>query len=323
MSITTAVIVVAGFGTRFAPATKEQPKEMFPIMNKPIVHHIVEQLSDAGIESFILVMRPNENTTQRYFARNLVYEAHLKKKGKQELLAEFERINNFGHFANTTQDHQKGDGHALLKAIFDRSKNESFLVVFPDFLVKPEEKIFSRMLAAYDEYYAPIVAMDTAPIEELSNYGVLGFDDQTSNRVRRITQLVEKPKRVEDAPSQCFSIGYTIVTSDLIKYLRRVESTVDDGEIRIADALTKMLEDGKEVYGVQLKEKGYDCGQPEGWLEANIDFALKGPDQDRVREMLLKKCQQVNLLQEAQAAIEHGSGSDQAETVFQTGWHSD
>lgn len=305
MSITTAVIVVAGFGTRFAPATKEQPKEMFPIMNKPIVHHIVEQLSDAGIESFILVMRPNENTTQRYFNRNPVYEAHLKKKNKQELLAEFERINNFGHFMSATQDHQRGDGHALLEAVFKRSGTESFLVVFPDFLVKPEEKIFSRMLAAFDEHYAPIVAMDTAPESELSNYGVLGFDEtyESTSGVRKISRLVEKPSRVEDAPSQCFSIGYTIVTSDLIKRLRRVESTVSDGEIRIADALTKMLEEGKDVYGIQLKERGYDCGQPEGWLEANIDFALKGPDRDRVREMLLKKCQQVNLLQEARQTI--------------------
>ena len=316
MSITTAVIVVAGFGTRFAPATKEQPKEMFPIMNKPIVHHIVEQLSDAGIESFILVTRPNENTTQRYFARNTVYEAHLKKKNKQELLTEFERINNFGHFTSTTQDHQKGDGHALLEGIFNRSKTESFLVVFPDFLVKPEEKIFSRMLAAFDEHYAPIVAMDTAPVEELRNYGVLGFGEENSSRVKRITRLVEKPARLEDAPSQSFSIGYTIVTPDLVTYLRSVESTVNDGEIRIADALTKMLEDEKQVYGVQLKERGYDCGQPEGWLEANIDFALKGPDQDRVREMLLKKCQQVNLLQEVRETIEQNP--PQAQTSIES-----
>ena len=293
MSIKTAVIVVAGFGTRFAPATKEQPKEMFPIGNKPIVHHIVEQLADAGIESFILVTRPNEHTTQRYFARNSTYENHLRKKGKTELLAEFEKISSLGHFSSTPQDEQLGDGHALLEGLFNRSRTESYMVVFPDFLVRPDEKIFSRMLAAFDEHYAPIIAMDEAPVEELGNYGVLGFEDVASP-VKKISRLVEKPKHPNEAPSRCFSIGYTIVTPELISYLLKAKSTVSDGEIRIADALSQMLQDGKDVYGIQLKNRGYDCGQPAGLLRANIDFALRGPDGAEIEEMLLEICTELS-----------------------------
>jgi UTP--glucose-1-phosphate uridylyltransferase len=297
MPITTAIIVVAGFGTRFAPATKEQPKEMFPIGNKPIVHWIVEQLSDAGVKHFILVTRPNENTTPKYFARNTSYETHLNKQNKKKLLREFEMITELGHFSTTTQDYQNGDGDAFLKGIENRSP-EPYIVVFPDFLVKPEEKIFTRLIDAYRTHRCPIIAMDEVPNEQLNNYGVIGFEEVKNSSTYKINKFVEKPKNLKDAPSNCVSIGYSIVTPDLVNYLKTTVSSVGDGEIRIADALVNMVADGKDVRGIKLKQNGYDCGQPRGWLKANIDFMLNSDDREEIITMLKDTVSELNLEKE-------------------------
>ena len=272
--INTAILCIAGYGTRFLPATYRQPKEMLPIGRTPIAHLVVKQISEAGIKDFRLITRNGTHATFDYFGRNPNVVNHLKKSGKEELLKEVLEIPEMGRFYSVQQDEQKGDGHALLCGI-PETVSEPFLVAFPDYIVRDDERIFVKMIDAYRKYRCPIVAVNQVPMEQVHKYGVVAVNREPGHMTMQITDFVEKPKSPELAPSNLINIGYMIVTPDLISYLRRAQSTVNDGEIRIADALTKMVKDGKKVRAIEVEQGGYDCGQPIGWAEANVDFNLQ------------------------------------------------
>ena len=280
MAIRKAIFVVAGFGTRFLPITKSVPKEMLSIVDKPIIQYLVEEAVECGIEDIIFVTGRGKNSIENHFDKSYELEQTLVEKNKQELLEEVEKISKLANFAYVRQPIQKGDGHALLCAKPFIDPNESVLVVFPDYLMPKTNKTFAKMIEMHQKTREIVLATDFVPMEEVSKYGVLKFksmeDGENSENVE-LEGFVEKPS-LENAPSNLINNGYAIITPEVWKYLENTESTAGDGEIRVADAFVKLLEDNKKIFAVKPTKKGYDCGTKIGFLKATVDLALERSD---------------------------------------------
>ena len=282
-----AIFVVAGSGSRFLPYTKAQAKEMLPIVDKPIIQYLVEEAVEAGIKEIIFVTAKGKESIENHFDRSLDLEHNLEKKGKTEMLNQVQAVSNLAQFSYVRQSEPLGDGHALLCARPWIGTDESVLMVFPDYIMPRSNQTFAKLIAAYEKYKQVIIGTDFVDEEEVCKYGVMSFHDTADKDAVRIRSFVEKPKTKKDAPSNMINNGYGIITPDLWAYLEDV-AIIKNGiisEIRVADAYTKMLEDGKLIYGIKSEKMGYDCGQPLGFLKAVIDFAL---EREELREDLLK-----------------------------------
>ena len=277
MSITKAIFCVAGFGTRFLPATKAQPKEMLPIVDKPIIQYLVEEAVEAGIQDIIFVTGRGKANIENHFDKSFELETSLVEKGKHKLVEEVEKISKLANFAYVRQPIQKGDGHALLCAKPFVDPNESILVIFPDYLMPKQNKSIARMIEVYRQHLEIVICGDIVPESEVSNYGVMAYEPTTDDKLVRVTQFVEKPK-LGEAPSNLINNGYGIITPEFWKYMSNAESTAGDGEIRIADVYVKMVQDGKQIYATIPDKPGYDCGQKLGFLKATVDIALSRED---------------------------------------------
>jgi UTP--glucose-1-phosphate uridylyltransferase len=272
MPIKKAIFVVAGFGTRFLPATKAQPKEMLPIVEKPIIQYLVEEAVDAGITEIVFVTGRGKQSIENHFDTSFELERILAQKGKTELLKSVQKISNMANFAYVRQPQQKGDGHALLCAEPYIETDESVLVVFPDYLMHKSTKGIQKIIDIYNKYQQPVVCGDIVPDDQTHLYGVMDFDKIDNNGAVKVKGFVEKPKT--NAPSNLISAGYFVITPEIIKLLQKTESKHDDGEIRIADALVDYLENDGELYAFQPEIGGYDCGTFLGFLKATVDFGL-------------------------------------------------
>jgi UTP--glucose-1-phosphate uridylyltransferase len=274
--VTKAIFVVAGFGTRFLPATKAQPKEMLPIVNKPIIQYLVEEAVEAGIKEIIFVTGRGKTAIENHFDMSYELEDILNKKGKTKVLSEVKAISDMAKFAYVRQPVQKGDGHAILCAKPFVDDNEPVLMIFPDYLMPKSNNTIQKMIAAYDQNEKTIIATDEVPMSKVSDYGVLSFDTTDNTGVVKVNKFVEKPK-VEEAPSNLINTGYAILTPETWNYLFEATDSVGDGEIRVADAWIKMLNDNHEIYAVKPDKTGYDCGSVIGFLKATVDFGLEDP----------------------------------------------
>jgi UTP--glucose-1-phosphate uridylyltransferase len=272
MPIKKAIFVVAGFGTRFLPATKAQPKEMLPIVEKPIIQYLVEEAVDAGITEIVFVTGRGKQSIENHFDTSFELERILAQKGKTELLNSVQKISNMANFAYVRQPQQKGDGHALLCAEPYIETDESVLVIFPDYLMHKSTKGIQNIIDIYNKYQQPVVCGDIVPDDQTHLYGVMDFDKIDSSGAVKVKGFVEKPKT--NAPSNLISAGYFVITPEIIKLLQKTESKHDDGEIRIADALVDYLENNGELYAFQPEIGGYDCGTFLGFLKATVDFGL-------------------------------------------------
>lgn len=277
MSVKKAVFCVAGFGTRFLPATKAQPKEMLPIVDKPIIQYLVEEAVSAGIEDIIFVTGRGKTSIENHFDKSFELESTLVEKGKHKLVDQVNKISKLAHFAYVRQPIQKGDGHALLCAKPFIDPTEPVLVIFPDYLMPAENKTLTKMIEIYREFRAPVIAADSVPHNKVSSYGVMDFEQTDEAYLVKVKKFVEKPKQ-KDAPSNLINAGYYIITPEVMKYLSLCESSVGDGEIRVADAIVNMVNDGKEVFALKPDINGYDCGDKIGFLKATVDMALKRED---------------------------------------------
>jgi UTP--glucose-1-phosphate uridylyltransferase len=277
MAIKKAIFVVAGFGTRFLPATKAQPKEMLPIVDKPIIQYLVEEATEAGIEEIIFITGRGKNSIENHFDKGFELEITLSQKNKLELLKEVQKIDELAHFAYVRQPEQKGDGHALLCARPFIDPNESILVVFPDYLMPKSNKSIRKIIEIYNEKRDPVICADSVPREHVSKYGVIDFEPTENEDIVKVNAFVEKPE-VEKAPSNLINAGYFIITPEVIKYLENSQSTAGDGEIRVADALVAMTQDNKPIYALKPQKPGYDCGDKIGFLKATVDIALQRKD---------------------------------------------
>lgn len=276
-SIKKAVFVVAGFGTRFLPATKAQPKEMLPIVDKPIIQYLVEEAVEAGITEIIFVTGRGKSSIENHFDRSVELGVILAEKKKFEILKEMEKISDLCNFAYVRQPAANGDGAALLCAKPFLDPQEPILVVYPDYLMPKENQSLKTIIDIYNKYQQPVICGDIVPKDKVSSYGVIDYTSTEDASVVKAKKFVEKPK-VEEAPSNLISAGYFVITPEVIAVLEKSSSTTSDGEIRLADAFVQITQEGKDLYVYKPNLPGYDCGSIIGFLKATVALGLEKQD---------------------------------------------
>jgi len=268
------VIPAAGFGTRFLPATKAQPKEMLPIVDKPIIQYVVEQAVCAGIPQVIIVTGWHKRAIEDHFDKHFELEARLEKDGKLELLEQVKRISNLADFIYVRQKEPLGNGHAVLVAK-DVVGDEPFLVMWGDEFFKSEPPASQQLIAAYEKYDKPVIAGIRIQRSDLSKYGIADVTP-VENNIFKINKIVEKPK-ISEAPSDLATHGSYLFTPDIFEILEHLKPG-KSGEIWIADAIDELISK-RDVYAVELKNaKYYDCGSKISYLKAVIDYGLEHED---------------------------------------------
>ena len=273
MRIRKAILPAAGLGTRFLPATKAQPKEMLPIVDKPTIQYVVEEAVASGIQDIIIVTGRGKNAIEDHFDRSLELEIALERQGKDEQLQEIQRISELTSFCYIRQKEPLGLGHAILvaKALVG---NEPFAVLLGDDIIDAEVPCLRQMMSAFERHRAPIIAVQQVPREETSSYGIIDHKS-VEDSLYQILDLVEKPSP-ETAPSDLAIIGRYILTPDIFEAL---EHTLPDekGEIQLTNGL-KLLLRTQAIYGLAFHGRRYDAGSKLGFLKATVQFALKRPD---------------------------------------------
>jgi UTP--glucose-1-phosphate uridylyltransferase len=269
-----AVFPAAGLGTRFLPATKASPKEMLPLVDKPLIQYSVEEAVASGIESILIVTGREKSSIENHFDISYELEDLLQEKGKTEFFEQVRAISDLCRISYTRQKQALGLGHAIYQAK-DFSENEPFAVLLADDVVDAETPALRQMIDVFEEYDAPVLATMQVAGEAISRFGVIDAEEVAPN-VFRIKDMVEKPK-FEDAPSDLAIIGRYILTPDVFDAIERTEKGAG-GEIQITDAMRLMLKEGKPFYAVKLEGNRHDAGDKLGFLIATVEFALKRED---------------------------------------------
>lgn len=272
-AIRKAVFPAAGLGTRFLPATKAQPKEMLPLVDKPIIQYGVEEAVASGIDNIILVTGRGKNAIEDHFDVAVELESFLEAKGKTEQLAEIRKISSLFSVAYVRQGEPLGLGHAVLMAA-PLVGQEPFAVVLADDVIDASPPALQQMIDVFHERRAPVLCVERVPMEDVSSYGVIA-GDEVAPGVFRITDLVEKPPR-EQAPSDLAIIGRYILTPDIFRELEGVEND-RTGEIQLTNGLKALLK-RRPIYACQVKGVRHDTGNKLGYLKAMVYFALQRPD---------------------------------------------
>jgi UTP--glucose-1-phosphate uridylyltransferase len=264
-----AIFPAGGLGTRFLPATKASPKEMLPIVDKPMIQYAIEEARACGIEEFIIITGKYKRAIEDHFDSAFELEESLKRAGKKRLLEEINRLNHL-NFAYIRQKAAIGLGHAIYCAK-PFVKDEPFAVLLSDDIIDPDVLLLQDMINLYRELKSPILALQQVPMSDINRYGVVdGIREKDS--VYRIKNLVEKPK-ITDAPSDMAIIGRYILTPDIFEILEGI-GPGKNGEIQLTDALFGLLKK-RPIYGYLFSGKRYDAGDKIGYLKATIDLALK------------------------------------------------
>ncbi len=276
MKVRKAIFPVAGLGTRFLPATKSSPKEMLPLIDKPLVQYVVEEAVAAGIEQIIFVTGRTKRSIEDHFDSSPELESHLEEKGKDETLQEVRDLADLVDIFYVRQKKALGLGHAILCAR-DFIGNEPFAVLLGDDIIDAATPCLRQLLDVYSEYKGSVLALEQVPMEQISSYGCVAVNRLT-DRVMEVTDMVEKPKR-EEAPSDLAIIGRYVLTPAIFPILENQEPG-RGGEIQLTDAIRRLSRD-ETVYGCLFEGLRHDCGDKLGFLKATVDLALK---RDEFRE---------------------------------------
>jgi len=281
-----AVFPAAGLGTRFLPATKAQPKEMLPLVDKPIIQYGVEEALAAGCDQIIMVTGRGKSAIEDYFDHSYELEHMLEHRGQTELLGIVRQISDMIHVAYVRQKEALGLGHAVLMAR-ELVGDEPFAVLLADDVIDAQVPVLKQMMAAFEETRCSVIATQVVEGPSISAYGVIEakpVNGRFAGKLHEITNLVEKPKP-EDAPSNLAVIGRYILTPKIFAVLDRTPLG-PGGELQLTDALKLLLQEEK-IYGFTFEGKRHDTGNKLGFLKATIEFALKRPDLgDGLREYL-------------------------------------
>jgi UTP--glucose-1-phosphate uridylyltransferase len=268
-----AVFPAAGLGTRFLPATKAQPKEMLPLVDKPIIQYGVEEAVASGVDNIILVTGRGKNAIEDHFDVSVELETFLEARGKTDQLDEIRKISNLINFSYVRQGEPLGLGHAVLvtKALVG---DEPFAVILGDDVIDATPPALQQMIDVFEDVQGPVLAIERVPKEDVSAYGIIDAEEIRPG-VYRIRDMVEKPPRNE-APSDLAIIGRYILTPDIFPAL---EATVTDrtGEIQLTNGLRRLLKE-RPVYGCRIDGVRHDTGNKLGFLKAVVYFALRRPD---------------------------------------------
>lgn len=273
MKVRKAIIPAAGLGTRFLPATKAQPKEMLPIVDKPTIQYIVEEAIESGIEDIIIVTGRNKRSIEDHFDKSLELEIELQKTGKEELLSLVKDISNLVDIHYIRQKEPKGLGHAIHCA---RSfvGNEPFAVLLGDDIVEAEKPCLKQLIDIYNEYKTTVLGVQHVPNEDVSRYGIVDCK-LIEDRVYKVKDLIEKPER-NRAPSDVAILGRYILTPKIFNSLENLTPGAG-GEIQLTDALRELVK-AEAIYAYDFTGKRYDVGNKLGYLQATVEFALKDND---------------------------------------------
>jgi UTP--glucose-1-phosphate uridylyltransferase len=270
-----AVFPAAGLGTRFLPATKAQPKEMLPLVDKPIIQYGVEEALASGINNMILVTGRGKNAIEDHFDVSVELETFLESRGKTELLAEIRKISNLINFSYVRQGEPLGLGHAVLVTRM-LVGNEPFAVILGDDVIDADPPALQQMIDVFHEVEGPVLAIEEVPRENVSSYGIIDAEEVRPG-VYRIRDLVEKPP-LEQAPSNLAIIGRYILTPDIFPALEETAKVRDrTGEIQLTNGLRRLLKQ-RPIYGCKVNGVRHDTGNKLGFLKAVVYFALRRPD---------------------------------------------
>jgi len=273
MKVKKAVFPVAGMGTRFLPATKSSPKEMLPLIDKPLVQYVVEEAVDSGIEQILFVTGRGKRAIEDHFDISIELETHLLEKGKNKTLRAVREIADLVDIFYVRQKMAMGLGHAILCAK-DFVGNEPFAVLLGDDIIDSERPCLRQLLDTFDVYNSSVLALEKVPMENISSYGCVQAQP-ISERIFEILDMVEKPKR-EEAPSDMAIIGRYVLTPRIFGILEQQEPG-KGGEIQLTDAILTLSKEEK-VYGCLFEGLRHDCGDKLGFLKATVDMALKRPE---------------------------------------------
>ena len=268
-----AVFPAAGLGTRFLPATKASPKEMLPLVDKPLIQYGVEEAVASGIESILIVTGRGKSAIEDHFDISFELEHTLRERGKNELLEHARSVSELARISYVRQKEALGLGHAILQAR-DFVADEPFAVVLPDDIMDCETPALKQMLKVYEEYDAPVLGTMQVQGEAISRFGVIDAEE-VSDGVYKINDMVEKPPFAE-APSDLAIIGRYILTPDIFDEIERTQRGAG-GEIQITDAMRLLLK-RRPFYAVRFEGTRHDAGDKLGFLIATVEFALKRPD---------------------------------------------
>jgi UTP--glucose-1-phosphate uridylyltransferase len=277
-----AVIPAAGLGTRFLPVTKSVPKELLPILDKPMLQYVVEEAAEAGVEEVIVVVSPGKESIAAYFQPQPELEDRLEESGAPDLLEKVRRAASLARVSFVVQERPLGLGHAVLTAR-DAVGHEPFVVVLPDDIVAHRPGVVSQIVEAGERLGAGVVAVEAVAWDAVHNYGVVE-GSPAEDRAFQIRGMVEKPPR-EDAPSNLAIVGRYLLPPEIFECLERTAPGAK-GEIQLTDALLLLLE-RQELYAYQFQGRRYDGGTPMGLLRASLEFALAREDTRAAARALL------------------------------------
>jgi UTP--glucose-1-phosphate uridylyltransferase len=273
MKIRKAVIVAGGWGTRFLPITRSQPKEMLPLVDKPVIQYAVEEAISAGMEQIVLVTALGKRAIEDYFDRAFELEYYLEQKGEKKLLREMQELSNMIDICYVRQKGQLGLGHAVLTARHV-IEDEAFAVFLPDDIVDGKTPLLRQLVDVYERYKGSVIAVNRIPREDTVKYGIID-PKEIADRVFQVMNIVEKPLP-EEAPSDLGVVGRYILTPEIFDILEVTPPGVNN-EIQLTDAIRTLLQK-QAIYACEFEGTRYDTGTPWGWLKATISLAMKRPD---------------------------------------------
>lgn len=281
-----AILPVAGFGTRFLPATKAQPKEMLPIVDKPVIQYLVEEAVASGIEEIIFVTGRGKRAIEDHFDVSYELEDTLVEKNKHELLKAVQEVSGLAKFSYVRQPKPLGDGHALLQAAH-LLNGEPALVIFGDCLYDSDIPASKQLIETFEKYGNPVIGLSEVAKDQVSAFGVIDgvkLDELTYE----IKGMVEKPK-IEDAPSNLVAVGKYVITPEVFEVLAKMEHG-KSGEIRLADAFDIMLSNNRPMHGRILEGEWLDTGDKFNFVKATIHMGLKHPEIGKKLKAYLCQC---------------------------------
>ena len=273
MKVRKAVFPAAGLGTRFLPATKAQPKEMLPLVDKPVIQYVVEEALASGIEHVIVVTGRGKRAIEDHFDVSVELERFLAERGKDDLLVEVRAISDMGGFSYVRQKEPLGLGHAVLAAKV-LVGNEPFAVFLGDDLIEAKVPAMKQLMDVFEKTGNSVLAVERVPRAMSDSYGIVKVKEG-KGRIHEVLDLVEKP-RPEDAPSDLAIIGRYILTPEIFGHIEKTAADAK-GEIQLTDALRSLLTQ-QPIQACEFEGKRYDTGHKLGFLKATVEFALKRPD---------------------------------------------
>lgn len=285
MKIRKAVVPAAGYGTRFLPAVKSIPKEMLPVVDKPVIQYVVEELVASGIEQIILVTGWHKRAIEDHFDRHLELEYKLKESGKLQQLEEIKRLSDMAEFVYVRQKEQRGNGDAILTAE-NIVGDEPFVVVWGDDIVQSEPFRTKQLMDAYNQHQTIILSGTINDNPEDANKYAFAKGEKLEGNITRVEELIEKPG-VDKKPSNLAVIGGCVLTPDIFRALREFKPEPGK-ELVYVDGINRLKNEGKEILALEIQNaKYYDCGNVAEYLKTNIAMAMKRPElKDKLLEYI-------------------------------------